>query len=204
MEKRFLPEPPARGCGLRLFSKGDCCMKAANRNLLLFGIPALLLLVLGASLLFIGNTLLEAVSEAAPSLPQGEVGDVEGYAFLIQFIGTGFGGLAGIMVQVMGLLLLFYGGGVLFFTLLARLIYRTRPGRILAYRILMGIALFVTLLPAPELFSLFVRSLFQGSFSPGILVCLVLLAVLGVLGCQNTYTSRILEGAPEAPSPREA
>lgn len=171
-------------------------MKAANRNLLLFGIPALLILITGICFFTVGDILMRAVSENAPTPPQGEVGDVEGYAFLIQFFGAGIGGLAGIVAQVMGLLFLFYGGSILLLSLIARGIYRNRPGRILAYRILMGVTLFITLLPGPELFSAFIRGLFQGSFSLTPLVCLAILAVLGVLGWQNTYTSRIREDLP--------
>lgn len=171
-------------------------MKAANRNLLLFGIPSLLILAGGICFFLMGEALLAGVTEATPALPQGEVGDVEGYALLIQLLGVGFGGLAGFMVQMLGLLFILYGGSILLFALIARVIYQNRPGRILAYRILTGILLFILLSPGPELFSLFVRNLFQGSFSLGLLTAMAAMILVAVAGWQNTFTSRILEGGP--------
>lgn len=168
-------------------------MKAANRNLLLLGIPSLLILGLGIFLFTLGNATLAQAGKLVPDSPSGPVGDVEGYAMIFGFLGAGLGGLAGFLAQLLALLFILYGGSILLLTLVARLLYRTSPGRLLAYRVLMGIALVVTILPGPELFSYFWSSLFQGHFSLVTLLALAAMALVAVAGYRNTFTHRILE-----------
>ena len=166
-------------------------MKAANRNFFLLGIPAVLILAAGITLFFFGDGLLQMSQSMAPELPEGEVGDVEGYAFLIGLFGSGIGQLVGLFVQVVALLIAIYGGAILALSILARAIYKTTPGRILAYRIVMALNFVLLLLPVPSLLSSFISSSANGKFSFGLLAYLILTALLTVFGCFNTYTSRI-------------
>ena len=176
-------------------------MKAANRNLLLFGFPAILLLVGGIVLFRNGEALLWAAQSISPELPSGEVGDVEGYAFLIGLMGSGFGQLAGLAVQIVAILVAGYGGGLLVLSLIARAIYKTTPGRLLAYRIAMALDLLFLLLPVPEFLRMFIDSIRSGSASFGMFAVLLLIASVAVLCFLNTYTGRIRE--PQCPSARE-
>lgn len=169
-------------------------MKHANHTMLLMGIPAALLLLAGILLLIGGGAVMDAAStmasEAADTGGQ-PVGDVEGYAMLIGLAGAGMGGLAGLVAQIFGLLLIFYGGGVLLFSGIARLILDPGRRRLLPYRILMGIACVIALLPVPELLKMFVRALSEGSLQPMPLVGAVLACVLVFFSARNTYTDRI-------------
>lgn len=169
-------------------------MKAVNCNLLLIGIPALLILLAGIGLYGMGNALLDAIQETAPETPQGQVGDVEGYAYLLELLGSGFQGLASLLVLMMAVLLAGYGGVILLLTLVARAVYRQTPGRILAYRVIMGIDLFILALPAPSLLRSWIDGMTRGEPSGWPLLGLILLVVVVAFGCRNTYTDRI--GAP--------
>lgn len=166
-------------------------MKTANRNLLLFGIPAALGLVLGILLLFQADALLGAAHEMVPQTPQGEVGDVEGYALIGSLLGAGLGGLAGFAIQLFGMMAILYTGILLVLSVVTRLVYRPTPGRILAYRILMGVTVVVLLCPVPDILRTFVRALAGGSFLPLWLVYLVVVFILAVKACRNTYTDKI-------------
>ena len=55
-------------------------MKPANRNLLLLGIPALLILLAGIFLFLSGELLFRTAQLGMPEAPGSDVGDVEGYA----------------------------------------------------------------------------------------------------------------------------
>lgn len=178
-------------------------MKIADRNLLLLGLPALAALVVGIAALRSGDDLMRAAQAMAPEAPGGDVGDVEGYAFLIQFIGSGMGQLASLVVYIVGVLLVFYGGAMILLNILARVVYKPAPGRILAYRILIGLDLAVLLMPAPSLLSTFFRSLEQDAPCPQLLATAGLLFLLGALAARNTFTRRILPPAP-VPDPPHA
>ena len=100
-------------------------------------------------------------------------------------------GLAGLAVQLVGAILALYGGGVLLFSAIARAVLGRGAQRLLPYRILMGIAYFIALIPVPELLKIFGRALGEGAFQPVPLAGAVLVCVLVVLGVRNTYTDRI-------------
>ena len=173
-------------------------MKIENRNLLLMGLPALLFLAAGILLFQFGDSLFAAAQSSMPEAPGGDVGDVEGYAFLLGFLGSGFGQLAALAIQILAFLLAVYGGLLTFWAVLVRAIYRVTPGRILAYRILVGFDLLFLLLPVPSLLLSFLRSLFALSphFLP--LAIAALLSLISALVIRNTYTSRIAPALPEA------
>ena len=113
-------------------------MKRANHTLLLLGIPAAIVLVLGIVALVSGSLLLDTAgsmwNEATETT--GPVGDVEGYAMLIGMAGAGFSGLAGLAVQLVGAILALYGGGVLLFSAIARAVLGRGAQCLLPYRIL--------------------------------------------------------------------
>lgn len=172
-------------------------MKIENQNLLLLGIPSLLILAAGILFLRFGDSLLAAAQSGMPETPTGNVGDVEGYAFLFGFIGSGLGQLAALAVQIFAFGLIAYGILLAFFSLLTRFIYRTTPGRLLAYRILVGIDLLFLLLPVPSLVLSFFRSVFSLSPSLTALGFCVLLVLPSVFVIRNTYTGRITPGLPK-------
>ena len=166
-------------------------MKSANRNLLMFLVPSVVVLLLGFLLLTQGDTIIESAKSLWPDTPQGDVGDVEGYAMLAGMIGTGLGGLAGLAVQLAGMLAIVYAGTLLILSVVARLVYGQTPGRVLAYRIVMGLDFLVLMRPFPDILKSFVRSLANGSFLPLCLVYIVVSLVMLVTGCRRTYSGQV-------------
>lgn len=169
----------------------DAAMKTANRNLLLFVIPAALGLILGIVMLTQGDAILGAAKEMVPEAPQGEVGDVEGYAMIGGMLGAGLGGLAGFAVQLFGMMVILYTAALLILSGVTRLVYGQTPGRILAYRILMGVSVVVLLSPVPDILRTFVTALAGGSFLPLWLVYMVVVFIIAVKACRNTYSRQI-------------
>lgn len=168
-------------------------MKMANRNLIMLGLPAALILICGIILFAGGGAILQTAQDITPELPDGEVGDVEGYGFLIESIGAGLGWFAGFAVQFFALMAILYGGIILVLSVIARIVYNTTPGRILAYRILMTIDLVFMLLPAPELIRSLADSAANGNFSAALLILLILLFLLAAFGFYNTFSPRLKE-----------
>ena len=166
-------------------------MRTVNRNLILLGVPALLIFIAGIALFVKGDVFWETSQAMAPQVPQGKIGDVEGYVLLIGLLGSGISGVVAILMQVIALLITGYGGIMVALNLLARGIYRPIPERILAYRIIMGFDFFILLLPLPSLFGLLISSAENGQFSWGLFLCMGILVILTVFGCRNTYTWRI-------------
>ena len=165
-------------------------MKAAKNNLLLFLIPAGICFVLGVVMLISGNVILESAKSMIPQNTGDEIGDVEGYAMLIDLFGAGFAGLAGLIFYMGGVILTPYSGLVIAITIIARLIYKKTSGRILAYRIIMGIDFAVLILPPVFLL---VISLMEGTAVSVALFYLAGAAAMLVAGCRWTYTDRILK-----------
>lgn len=166
-------------------------MKTANRNLLMFLVPSVVVLLLGVLLLTHGEAIIEGAKALWPDTPQGEVDDVEGYAMIAGMIGTGLGGLAGFAVQLAGMLAIVYAGALLILSVVARLVYGKTQGRVLAYRIVMGLDFLVLMTPFPDILKSFVRSLADGSFLPLCLVYIVISLVMLVTGCRRTYSGQV-------------
>lgn len=166
-------------------------MKTANRNLLLFVVPAVLGAVLGVVLLTRGDALMNAAASLWPDAPQGEAGDVEGYAMITGMLGAGLGSMVSMAAQLFGMMTLLYTGALLVLSVIARLVYGKTPGRILAYRILMGVDFVVLLLPFPDILKSFVTSLADGSFLPLWLLYLVAALIILVVGCRGTYSRQV-------------
>lgn len=129
-----------------------------------------------------------AVGSAINEMRAGEVGDVEGWGMLLM----GAVGLTGVMASAF-----YWFFAIIFFLmalflfiplLIARLLYSNTGGRLLAYRIIMGIT-YLLMLPLLMLLLSFI-----GIGIPitifAILGVLLLLVVLG-LNVINTYSNRI-------------
>ena len=172
-------------------------MKAANRNLLLLLIPALLIGAVGVILFIEGGNAFREAQNSMPELP-GSAGDIEGYAFLIDLIGAGAGQLAALAFQVVGFLIAGYSALLLVLGILGRTVYKPLPGRILAYRIITGLHLAVMLFPVPWLALTFLKSAMAMAPRTELVLPLVLLAVPPVFVIRTTYTRRI-----EGPCPAQ-
>lgn len=129
-----------------------------------------------------------AVGSAIDEMRAGEVGDVEGWGMLLM----GAVGLTGVMVSAFCwffAIIFFLMALFLFIPLLtARLLYSNAGGRLLAYRIIMGITYLLMLPLLMLLFSFIGMSVSITVFA--ILGVLLLLVVLG-LNVINTYSNRI-------------
>lgn len=166
-------------------------MKTANRNLLLLGIPALLVLVLGFLWGGGGNQMLHTAHDMVEEASHHGGSDVEGYGALARMAGAGMGGALGFAAWLVGGLAMMYAGAILVLSVAARLIYGKTPGRILAYRIVMCLAFVVLLMPYPSILRTFVLALAGGSFLPLWFGYLVVTLILAVVGCRNTYSRKV-------------
>lgn len=166
-------------------------MKTANRNLLLLGIPALLVLVLGFLWGGGGNQILHTAHDMVEEASHHGGSDMEGYGALARMAGAGMGGALGFAAWLVGGLAMMYAGAILVLSVAARLIYGKTPGRILAYRIVMCLAFVVLLMPYPSILRTFVLALAGGSFLPLWFGYLVVTLILAVVGCRNTYSRKI-------------
>ena len=166
-------------------------MKTANRNLLLLGIPALLVLVLGFLWGGGGNQMLHTAHDMVEEASHHGGSDMEGYGALARMAGAGMGGALGFAAWLVGGLAMMYAGAILVLSVAARLIYGKTPGRILAYRIVMCLAFVVLLMPYPSILRTFVLALAVGSFLPLWFGYLVVTLILAVVGCRNTYSRKV-------------
>ena len=158
-------------------------MRAVNRNFMLMAVPAALVLAAGAALLTGGDALLGAAGEMTADLPSGDLGDVEGYAMLIQLLGAGLTGFAGIAVAIVALIVAFYGGVLLLLSAAARLAYGDAPWRLLLYRILTGVHIALLAAPQPELWRTLSAPLPQ--------LCALVLLLPAIPVAITTYSQRI-------------
>ena len=166
-------------------------MKTANRNLLLLGIPALLVLVLGFLWGGGGNQMLHTAHDMVEEASHHGGSDMEGYGALARMAGAGMGGALGFAAWLVGGLAMMYAGAILVLSVAARLIYGKTPGRILAYRIVMCLTFVVLLMPYPSILRTFVLALAGGSFLPLWFGYLVVTLILAVVGCRNTYSRKV-------------
>lgn len=137
------------------------------------------------------------ISEMYDPNDDGEIDDVEGWGFIF---GGSVLGLASLSVGFVKIASVLVTGALVFFmlapALIARLIYRSEKGRILAYRILM----FFSYACMGILASSLGNWIFAGKMTVNTVVLAVLLlytiAVM-ILGIRNTYTKRIRNGQVE-------
>lgn len=115
--------------------------------------------------------------------PEG-VGDVEGYGIIVNGIGYLAASGAGIFAMAGAIMLVIVGVMIFAPALLAKLLYQKENGRILAYRIIMGIDYGIITVLAVSLL-LMMEELSALIVVPGGLLVIV------VCGIFNTYTDRI-------------
>lgn len=150
----------------------------------------LLLIISGVALVEVINSEINGVQSEIESLQeQDEIGDVEGYGIIANGIGYVFGviGMIGVVMYliVIPAILALY---IFIFALIARLIYKETPGRILAYRILMGFSF------SGQIIMLLCCLLCMQSIGWVTLISLVIgVYIFWVLfmGMRGTYTDRI-------------
>ena len=171
-------------------------MKAANRNLLLLSLPALLIAAAGILLFVEGGNAFRLAQQSMPPSPGSDVGDVEGYAFLLGLIGSGLGQFAALLYQLAGFLIAGYGVLLLALGLVGRALFKPTAGRLLAYRIVTGLHLALMLLPVPLLAEAFFKSVLALAPRAELALPLLLLALPPVFVIRTTYTQRI--AAPAA------
>ncbi len=166
-------------------------MRKVTINFIFTMLISILALILAVSLCKTASSAeseLENVkSDISTSLEDDEIDDVEGYAIIAQGIGYGFGALAYGLLLIVAVMIGLYGGVLLLFSIIARVVYATTPKRLLAYRILMSInfALLIGLV-------FFLGSMLTTTFSLPVLIIMLLYGSV-ILYCGiNTYSKRIL------------
>ena len=127
-------------------------------------------------------------NDISQTVENGEVGDVEGYAMIIQGIGYGFGAFANVLLFGVVLLVGFYGFLLFIVALIARLVYKSEGKRLVVYRVLMGIEY---VLQAGLFWVL--GEMMISNFNLIMLVVILLLLAEIIYGVINTYTKRICE-----------
>ena len=162
-------------------------MKKANINFILA-------MVVVVAMLLISFTVWRAVSKADKELEQiensinekrqgDEIGDVEGYGIIMESFGYLIGGLGVIALKLALIFLTGYAALLFLVALIARLVYKNSGGRLLAYRIIMGIE--YALQSIIEV--LFIISVVQGPNISNVLISLLLGANI-IYSARNTYT----------------
>lgn len=167
--------------------------KQINKNFMLTLILVAMLLflvLLGVVLECALNSGMDGMlSEIERMRSKDEIGDVEGYGIIANGIGYGLGAVGQIFI-VIGLIIIpavwaFY---IFIFALIARLIYKETPGKILAYRILMGFSFFGQILMLLCCLSSVISGAGINLMSLGLSVCIFAAIFMGMRG---TYTNRL-------------
>lgn len=167
--------------------------KQVNKNFILtLTLVAMLLLViiLGVTMVYALNSGMNGLQSDITRMRSGdEIGDVEGYGIIVNSIGYGLGGIGKILIAMFLVIipsaLVFF---IFVFALIARLIYKETPGRISAYRILMGFSF------AGQIIMFLVSLSLLTSGGWGSLISLVISAYIFwalFMGMRGTYTNRI-------------
>lgn len=163
--------------------------KAVNFNFISILIISITLLISAAamysSILSSQNDLTHTKTAIERIRDQDEIGDVEGYGLLLSYTAYGLGSAAVALGKLVCIVILIMAVFLFIPNLLARLIYSASGGRLLAYRIIMGFEYISVLLIALLGISLF------GSIWWLKILCGGYCLVITVIGCINTYTSRI-------------
>lgn len=115
-----------------------------------------------------------------------DVDDVEGYGVIASGVGYSFGVFVALVAGVVGILGIGYGIILTIFLVIARIVYGQTKGRIIAYRILMGID-YVLLSILVILISIGIINSFSTIM---FLIDLYLIIILAIC-IRNTYTKRI-------------
>lgn len=116
-----------------------------------------------------------------------EIDDVEGYGIILQGISYGLGAFASALAFVFAILIGIYGFFMFLFAVIARCIFDKSGGRLLAYRILMGVEYALQ----AGIVVLFLNMVSSSFSLPILLISLLLIACIAYSGV-NTYSERIL------------
>jgi len=169
--------------------------KIANINCILIGILVVIILGFTIPMHFKVNKADKVLGYAEEEIDKhrnddGEIDDVEGSGLVItqMFYGLGFIGI--LAVKIVLWLFDAYAILLLVCNIVARLIYGNTKGRIIAYRIVIG--LICLLLGLVDVLFLWLTIEAVSVFC--IVVVLVLATVMGLL-IWNTYTKRVYEGS---------
>ncbi|MBQ3512326.1 MAG: hypothetical protein IJA32_00805 [Lachnospiraceae bacterium] len=165
-------------------------MKKANINFILA-------MVVVVAVLLISFTVWRAVSKADKELEQiessinekrqgDEIGDVEGYGIIMESFGYLIGGLGVIALKLALIFLTGYAALLFLVALIARLVYKNSGGRLLAYRIMMGIEYALQALMEVIL----ILSVIELPTVSNVLATILLGADI-IFSARNTYTARI-------------
>lgn len=163
--------------------------KAANFNFISILIISVILFILALTVQFHILPMQSGLSDLRETMSgiqhQDEIGDVEGYAFLLSGAAYIFGAFTTGIIIAICVIVEFLAVLLFIPNLIARIVYSSDGGCLLAYRIIMGIEY-----AGITAFSLLLIWLFGKNW----LICIpcggYCLAVT-VIGCINTYTARI-------------
>lgn len=173
--------------------------KQVNKNfILMLTLVAMLLLViiLGITMVYVLNSGMNGLqSDISRMRSKDEIGDVEGYGIIVNSIGYGLAGMGKLLILLFLIVIPTALASFIFvFALMARLIYKDTPGRILTYRILMGFSFAGQIM-------MFLTGLFMlKSGGWGSLISMVVSAYIFwalFMGMRGTYTNRIKSNGNE-------
>lgn len=170
-------------------------MKKVTINLILsLAIAAALLvfvLVFGTFLGVLGSGLGDLSQDINVIFDDGEVDTVEGHGAIVQGAFLVVGALAGAVILVMIVLVGGYSLLLILFAVVARVVFATQGGRLLAYRILMGIEYVLQ----AGIVWLCVDVMLEDSGALPVILFVFGAAVTGsiVYSAVNTYSKRICE-----------
>lgn len=168
-------------------------MKKVNINFLLAMIITIVIAVVAGTCvvgaIIVGDAVKENVQEMEKErLTDDEIDDVEGYGYIINYFGAGASGLFTIGLWIIAVIAILYALLLFVFSLVARLVFADSKGRLLAYRILMGIEYGLQSILA---FGALTRMSFSrvGVIFGGIASVLILAIVYSAT---NTYSEKII------------
>ncbi len=166
--------------------------KKVNINLILALVLVAGLLMIPIALGVIVNDMsgeLDALGEEmSTAFEDGEIDTVEGHGLIWQGAGYGFGAFAGTMLMIVIFMVGGYAGLLFVFAVMARIIFAKEGGRLLAYRILMGVEYVLQ----AGIVVFLISMLLEGFDFVFLLMTLMILAGL-IYSARNTYTKRICE-----------
>lgn len=166
--------------------------KKVNINLILALVLVAGLLMIPIALGMIVNDmsgeLNELGEEMSTAFEDGEIDTVEGHGLILEGAGYGLGAFAGTMLIIIIFMVGGYAGLLFVFAVMARLIFAKEGGRLLAYRILMGVEYVLQ----AGIVVFLVSMLLEGFDIVFLLMTLMVLAGL-IYSARNTYTKRICE-----------
>lgn len=123
-------------------------MTTAKKNLIIVTIVALVIIACGVYNYIDGKMALEELSKAmAQENVSGNIGDVEGYALLIDTFQDITYGASAFLAQLFSIVICVYGTILLILGFVSRAIYKNEPERILGYRVITGFVLAAMIIP---------------------------------------------------------